>query len=75
VPHVERRQGRDTKGRDMSETPEAFERQHSEAPAEGDPTADVSEIRAHAQEPAEGADVEDDTPDGPPAAAKDDDPR
>jgi hypothetical protein len=51
----------------MSETPEAFERRHSEAPAEGDPTADVSEIRVHAQEPAEGADVEDTAPDSMPA--------
>lgn len=43
----------------MSETPEAFERRHSEAPAEGDPTADVSEIRVHSQDPAEGADIAD----------------
>jgi hypothetical protein len=50
----------------MSETPEAFERRHSEAPAEGDPDADVSEIRVHAQEPAEGADFEDATPESSP---------
>jgi hypothetical protein len=63
---VERRHGRDMKGRDMSETPEAFERRHSEAPAEGDPTAEASDVRAHAQEPAEGADIDDGTPDGAP---------
>ncbi|MGY2743896.1 hypothetical protein [Arthrobacter sp. UYCu723] len=51
----------------MSETPEASERRHSEAPAEGDPDADVSEIRVHSQEPAEGADFEDTTPDSLPA--------
>ncbi|WP_426975890.1 hypothetical protein ACQCSU_13920 [Pseudarthrobacter sp. O4] len=51
----------------MSETPEAFERRHSEAPAEGDPSADVSEIRVHAQDPAEGADFEDTTADSLPA--------
>ena len=32
------------------------ERVHTEAPAEGDPDADVSEIRVHSQDPAEGAD-------------------
>lgn len=42
----------------MSETPEAGERRHSEAPAEGDPNADTSEIRVHAQDPAEGPDAE-----------------
>jgi hypothetical protein len=42
----------------MSETPEAGERRHSEAPAEGDPNADVSEIRVHSQEAAEGPDSE-----------------
>ena len=51
----------------MSETPEASERRHSEAPAEGDPDADVSEIRVHSQEPAEGADFADATPDTAPA--------
>ena len=66
---MERRYGRDTKGRDMSETPEAFERRHTEAPAEGDPTAEASDVRAHTQEPAEGPDVEDGTPDDSPAAA------
>ncbi|WP_354184980.1 hypothetical protein [Arthrobacter sp. UYCu712] len=54
----------------MSETPEGFERRHSEAPAEGDPTADVSEIRVHSQEPAEGADFPDATPDTSPAAGR-----
>jgi hypothetical protein len=43
----------------MSETPEAGERRHSEAPAEGDPNADASEIRVHSQDPAEGPDAED----------------
>lgn len=58
----------------MSDTPGA-ERRHSEAPAEGDPTADVSEIRLHAQDPAEGADFVDAAPGTPPAAgtAADDD--
>ena len=41
----------------MSETPEAGERRHSEAPAGADPTADVSEIRVHSQDPAEGPDA------------------
>ena len=50
----------------MSDTPGA-ERRHSEAPAEGDPTADVSEIRLHSQEPAEGADFVDAAPGTPPA--------
>jgi hypothetical protein len=31
-------------------------RVHSEAPAEGDPEFDETEIRAHAMDPAEGAD-------------------
>ncbi|MDQ0822935.1 hypothetical protein QFZ79_000675 [Arthrobacter sp. V4I6] len=52
----------------MSEMPEAGERRHSEAPAEGDPDADISEIRVHAQEPAEGPDRED-TDRVPPAGA------
>ena len=54
----------------MSETPGAGERRHTEAPAEGDPDADVSEIRVHSQDPAEGPDAED-TPPGrvPPAGA------
>ncbi|MCU1531424.1 MAG: hypothetical protein JWO49_995 [Arthrobacter sp.] len=50
----------------MSETPEAFERRHSEAPVEGDPAAEASDVRAHAQEPAEGADFEEKAPDVPP---------
>jgi hypothetical protein len=54
----------------MTETPEAGERRHSEAPAEGDPNADVSEIRVHSQEPAEGPDAEDSGPGRvPPAGA------
>ena len=52
----------------MSETPDAAERRHSEAPAEGDPTADVSEIRVHSQEPAEGADFTDEAPDTRPTS-------
>lgn len=43
----------------MSEKPQASERVHSEAPAEGDETADPRDIRVHSQEPAEGADVAD----------------
>ncbi|MCU1510729.1 MAG: hypothetical protein JWM01_84 [Arthrobacter sp.] len=54
----------------MSEMPEAGERRHSEAPAEGDPDADASEIRVHSQEPAEGPDAEDTDPDRvPPTGA------
>ena len=54
----------------MSETPGAGERRHSEAPAEGDPNADVSEIRVHSQDPAEGPDAADTEPDRvPPAGA------
>jgi hypothetical protein len=40
----------------MSENPEALQRIHSEAPAEGDETADPTDIRMHSQDPAEGAD-------------------
>lgn len=43
----------------MSEYPSA-QRIHSEAPAEGDETADPTDIRVHSQEPAEGADIIDD---------------
>jgi len=53
------RRGTDMKGPDMSETPEAGERRHSEVPAEGDPDADASEIRVHTQDPAEGPDSDD----------------
>ncbi|MGO4193406.1 hypothetical protein AB4Y67_17300 [Arthrobacter sp. YAF17] len=49
----------------MSETPDPAERRHSEAPAEGDPTADVSEIRVHSEDPAEGADFDDAAPNTP----------
>jgi hypothetical protein len=42
----------------MNEIPEAVERVHSEAPAEGDETADPTDIRVHSQEPAEGADTD-----------------
>lgn len=44
----------------MTENP-LDERIHTEAPAEGDPDADATEIRMHSQDPAEGAD-EPDTP-------------
>jgi hypothetical protein len=40
----------------MSEIPESLQRIHSEAPAEGDETADPTDIRMHSQDPAEGAD-------------------
>jgi hypothetical protein len=40
----------------MSENPFQDERVHTEAPAEGDPDADTTEIRVHSQDPAEGAD-------------------
>lgn len=43
----------------MSEKLVAAQRIHSEAPAEGDETADPTDIRMHSQEPAEGADIED----------------
>lgn len=42
----------------MSENPQASERVHSEAPAEGDENADPRDIRVHSQDPAEGADIE-----------------
>lgn len=41
----------------MSENPQASERVHSEAPAEGDENADPRDIRVHSQDPAEGADI------------------
>jgi hypothetical protein len=43
----------------MSENPMQDERIHTEAPAEGDPDADATEIRVHTQDPAEGPDTED----------------
>jgi hypothetical protein len=42
----------------MSENPMQDERVHTEAPAEGDPDADATEIRAHSQDPAEGPDTD-----------------
>lgn len=42
----------------MNEIPESVERVHSEAPAEGDETADPTDIRVHSQDPAEGADTD-----------------
>ena len=41
----------------MSENPQASERVHSEAPAEGDENADPRDIRVHSQDPAEGVDT------------------
>lgn len=41
----------------MNENLKATERVHSEAPAEGDETADPRDIRMHSQDPAEGADI------------------
>ncbi|MDV8149074.1 hypothetical protein [Arthrobacter sp. B10-11] len=41
----------------MSENPQASERVHSEAPAEGDENADPRDIRVHSQDPAEGRDI------------------
>lgn len=40
----------------MSENLEGMQRIHSEAPAEGDETADPTDLRMHSQDPAEGAD-------------------
>ncbi|MCC2660256.1 MAG: hypothetical protein K0R37_1030 [Arthrobacter sp.] len=45
----------------MSENVEGMQRLHSEAPVEGDETADPTDLRMHSQDPAEGAD----TPDSP----------
>jgi hypothetical protein len=41
----------------MTENPLQGQRVHNEAPAEGDPDADPTDIRVHTQDPAEGADV------------------
>jgi hypothetical protein len=41
---------------DMTDKPEATERIHNEAPAEGDLDADPTDLRMHSQDPAEGAD-------------------
>lgn len=43
----------------MTENLEGMQRIHSEAPAEGDETADPTDIRMHSQDPAEGADIAD----------------
>ena len=48
----------------MSENPLQDERVHTEAPAEGDPDADATEIRVHSQDPAEGPDTPDTTSPG-----------
>lgn len=42
----------------MTENPskDDDDRVHSQAPAEGEPSADPSDLRVHAQDPAEGAD-------------------
>lgn len=41
----------------MSENPILNQRMHAEAPAEGDPDADPTDLRIHSQDPAEGADT------------------
>jgi hypothetical protein len=41
----------------MTENPLQDQRVHNEAPAEGDPDADPTDIRVHTQDPAEGADA------------------
>jgi hypothetical protein len=41
----------------MTENPMQDQRVHNEAPAEGDPDADPTDIRVHSQDPAEGPDV------------------
>ncbi len=46
----------------MNTHKERAERAHSEAPAEGDDTADPTDHRAHAQTAAEGEDFDDDVP-------------
>lgn len=40
----------------MTDNSSKDERVHAEAPAEGDPDADPTDIRVHSQDPAEGAD-------------------
>jgi hypothetical protein len=53
----------------MSENAFQDERVHTEAPAEGDPDADTTEIRVHTQDPAEGADYAEPQASTKPAAA------
>ncbi|MGM9471288.1 hypothetical protein ACS5PJ_04730 [Pseudarthrobacter sp. YS3] len=43
----------------MKEKSETAQRIHAEAPAEGDESADPTDIRVHSQEPAEGAEPDD----------------
>ena len=43
----------------MSDDPQTPERAHSETPAEGDPTAEPFDDRAHSQDAAEGPDIDD----------------
>ncbi|MHA7210328.1 hypothetical protein [Arthrobacter sp. MDT1-65] len=43
----------------MSENPGDHDRTHTEAPAEGDTDAAPETIRVHAEDPAEGADSDD----------------
>jgi hypothetical protein len=45
-----------TSGIHGAEDPVQEDRVHSEAPAEGDPEFDETEIRPHSMDPAEGAD-------------------
>jgi hypothetical protein len=47
-----------TSGIHGAEDPVQEDRVHSEAPAEGDPEFDETEIRPHSMDPAEGADEE-----------------
>jgi hypothetical protein len=43
----------------MNEKSAAAQRIHSEAPSEGDIDADPTDLRMHSQDPAEGADTDD----------------
>lgn len=54
----------------MTDKLRATERIHNEAPAEGDPDADPTDLRMHSQDPAEGPDTPDmDTGDPEPSPA------
>jgi hypothetical protein len=48
----------------MSDNVSDNDRIHNEAPAEGDTDANPEDIRVHPQDPAEGADPEDEDSDG-----------
>jgi hypothetical protein len=43
----------------MKDKPAGVQRIHTESPAEGDKSADPTDIRMHSQDPAEGADPDD----------------